>query len=114
MAALSDQRKLQLGTAQGAWLPWQQESTKTKEKSWACAELPPSQIQVPGTLPVSLSPANGQVSISGKKTRLKCGRGHAPVLTGYKADPADGRLTPPHDHAIQLTRALPAPELLYI
>lgn len=129
MAALGDQRKLQLGTVQGVWLPWQQGSTKTSErKVLGLCRAPTESDSGPGTFLVSLSPAIGQVSILGRKTRLKWGRGDpslqlsksmalsTPVLLsickwpssgqaweGACPCPAEVRLTPLHDHAIQLT-----------
>lgn len=99
-----------------------------RKKSLGPVQSSQSQIQDPGTFLVSLSPAIGQVSILGRKTRLKWGRGDpslqlsksmalsTPVLLsickwpssgqaweGACPCPAEVRLTPLHDHAIQLT-----------
>lgn len=76
VAALGDHKKPQLGclVARAAG-----EHQDLRKKSLGPMQSPQSQIQVPGTFPVSLSPAIGQVSISGNKTRFKWGRGDPPL-----------------------------------
>lgn len=135
MVALGDHKKPQLGCLVGRAAGDQD----LRKKSLGPMQSSQSQFQVPGTLPVSLSPAMARLAFQeiklgsnrGGEThpfssvnpwlcpfanghhRTRPGRGHAPVLTRHKVDPAEVRLTLLHDHAIQLTQALPVPEPLY-